>query len=535
MSTAYKVLIVDDEESVRSSLRSCLDWEKTDFQIIGEASNGTEALRLVDELSVDLVITDILMPEMDGLNFTELLKERHPSLPCIFISGFDNFEYAQRAIELRVLGFLLKPIDPHKLKSLLQSSKKILQQNESQVLERNRNQLNRVVAHHANSSHTPENFANGNYYLMLVSSVAEPCPASPVLWLESAAKELLAQQKITAQNVISFDVPRYPGIYGILFLCDNLPIHKYHHFASALSVHIKTPAHGNPFRPDCRIGVSYPFSSTKAVYPAFKQTIKNLKMSPFLNSDIYPESVLARKNAPEFKDHLASASESIRLLMQNRKFADAKWYIADLLRDENAVQFTPSSANSLIALISSQLSLLIALYEFTDLSNDVEHLQSPIYLLHFSSMAQWRDDMLRIIEHIESCFAQHNQDDLIRQIQKYLADNYASDWDLSELAALFYINSSYLSHIFKKKTGKTLSMYIEDLRIQNACTLLSNTDLPIGEIAAAVGYSDPNYFAKRFRKKVGTSPASYRKAMASQTGASNRAGILPDEAPAEGE
>lgn len=512
MSTAYKVLIVDDEESVRSSLRSCLDWEKTGFQIIGEASNGTEALRLVNELSVDLVITDILMPEMDGLDFTRLLKERHPSLPCIFISGFDNFEYAQRAIELRILGFLLKPIDPHKLKSLLQSSKKILQQNESQVLERNRNQLNRIVAHHANSGHTQDTFTNGNYYLMLVSSVADPCPVPPVLWLESAVKELLGQQKISAQNVISFDIPRYPGIYGILFHCDNLSVHKYHHFASALSQHIKTSTHNNPFHADCRIGVSYPFSSAKAVHPAFKQTIKNLKMSPFLNSDIYPESVLARKNAPEFKDYLASASESIRVLMQNRKFADVKRYIADLLCDENAVQFTPSSANSLIALISSQLSLLIALYEFTDLSNDVEHLQSPIYLLHFSNIAQWRDDMLRIIDRIELCFLQHNQDDLVIRVQKYLADNYVSDWDLSELAALFYINSSYLSHIFKKKTGKTISAYIEDLRIQNACILLRTTDISIGDIALAVGYSDPNYFAKRFRKKIRKSPVAYRKA-----------------------
>lgn len=234
-------------------------------------------------------------------------------------------------------------------------------------------------------------------------------------------------------------------------------------------------------------------------------------MIPFLHSDIYTETALARKTPAEFNDRLASSSESIRLLMQNRKFADAKKYVSLLLRNENAGFFTPSSANGLISLMSSQLSLLIALYDFSDLAQEVEALQSPVYLLNFHNIAQWREDILRIIDRIELCFSQHNQDDLVHRVQKYLANNFASDWDLTELAALFYVNSSYLSHIFKKKTGKTISAYIEDLRIHNACTLLLTTDLSISDIAAAVGYSDPNYFAKRFRKKTKMSPVTYRK------------------------
>jgi YesN/AraC family two-component response regulator len=213
----------------------------------------------------------------------------------------------------------------------------------------------------------------------------------------------------------------------------------------------------------------------------------------------------------EFKDYLASSSESIRLLMQNRKFNDTKKFINNLLNDKNAEQFTLSSANSLISLMTSQLSLLIALYDFSDLAQEVEALQSPVYLLNFHNISQWRDDILRIVDRIELCFSQHNQDDLVIRVQKYLADNYASDWDLSELAALFYVNSSYLSHIFKKKTGKTISAYIEDLRIQNACVLLRTTNISIGDIAAAVGYSDPNYFAKRFRKKIKNLPSHIEK------------------------
>lgn len=512
MNATYKVLIVDDEEAIRSSIRSCIDWERTGFSIVADASNAHDALRLVDELSIDLVITDIVMPNMDGLDFTQMLKERYPQLPCIVISGFDNFEFAQRAIELRVIGYLLKPIVASKLESLLASSKAILQQNEGMAQERNRNYLNRITAHRTHSPQDPAEPADGNYYLMLVSSLPAVCVDSPSAWLERTAKSLLKQNKITAHYVTAYDIPRYPGIYGIMLHCNNLSVQSYYHLADQLAQQINTISPDNPYKAPCHIGVAYPFPTTRSIHPAFKQALKNLRMCPFFKADIYTETALARKMSTEFKDYLASSSESIRLLMQNRKFNDTKKFINNLLNDKNAEQFTLSSANSLISLMTSQLSLLIALYDFSDLAQEVEALQSPVYLLNFHTISQWRDDILRIVDRIELCFSQHNQDDLVIRVQKYLADNYASDWDLSELAALFYVNSSYLSHIFKKKTGKTISAYIEDLRIQNACVLLRTTNISIGDIAAAVGYSDPNYFAKRFRKKIKKSPVAYRKA-----------------------
>lgn len=518
MNTIYNVLLVDDEPSVRSSIRSCIDWEQAGFAVVAEASCAREALRLVDELPVDLVITDIVMPDMDGLAFAKALKEKHPQLPCVLISGFDSFEFAQRAIELRVLGYLLKPICAEKLEALLKNCRQILRQNEGMLRERNRHHLNRVTAHRTYTAQDEEETASGNYYLILISSLPFVCRESPVEWVENAAKTILEQNKIAANSVTAYDIPRYPGIYGLMLHCENLSVQNYYRFADLLALQINADASEKPFEAPCRIGVAYPFPTSKSVHPAFKQALKNLRMSPFVKAKVYTETALARKTSADFKDHLASSSESIRLLMQNRKFADAKKYINTLLRDENAGQFTPSSANSLISLMSSQLSLLIALYDFAELSQDVEMLQSPVYLLNFHTISQWRGDLIRIIDHIELCFSRHNQDDLVHRVQKYLTDNYASDWDLSELAALFYVNSSYLSHIFKKKTGKTISAYIEDLRIQNACALLRTTDISISDVATTVGYSDPNYFAKRFRKKTGTSPASYRKSTAPQGG-----------------
>ena len=517
MDSKYRVLLVDDESAVRAGIRTCLDWEQAGYRIVGEASNAGEALRLVDALAVDLVITDISMPQADGFAFLCALKERHPNLPCIIISGFDNFEYAQRAIEFRVLGYLLKPVDPDKLAGLLHSCKNILEKTETLELERNRSHLSQILTHQSSVAPSSTNQVLGNYYLITIYTMPQFCRHAPFTYLEQTVKELISECRVAATNVVAFDAPLYSGVYGVLFHSEDLSVSAYYKLASQLGQRLRKPNPRNPFCAEVILSAGYPFSSTDAFFSAFKQTVKNLKMRPFLQADIYTEAALARKTSQEFKDTLSSANEHLRLLMQNRKFADVKKYISTILCDTNAAYFTPSSARSLISLISSQMSLLVALYDFIVLNQEVELLQSPIFLLQFRNIGELREYMLKVIDRIDYCFSQQKQDDLIHQIKKYLANNYVSDWDLSELAALFYINSSYLSHIFKKKTGMTISLYIENLRIQNACKLLQDTSMPISEIATAVGYSDPNYFTKRFRKKTGSSPGTYRKTYGSNT------------------
>ena len=281
MSAPYKVLLVDDEPSIRSSIRSCIDWEQSGFTVAAEASNAEEALRLIDEIAVDLVITDIVMPNIDGLNFTHILRERHPHLPCILISGFESFEYAQKALELRVVGYLLKPISANKLSVLLASCREILQQSDALLQERNRNFLNRITAHRTHSAQASDASIEGNYCLILISSLPSICQVSPVQWLEDTARQLLSQNRIVTHAVTAYDIPRYPGIYSVLLHCSNLSIQTYYHLARCLAEQINSNQADNPFPAPCHIGVAYPCTNARSIHPAFKQAIKNLRMTPF--------------------------------------------------------------------------------------------------------------------------------------------------------------------------------------------------------------------------------------------------------------
>ena len=116
----YKILFVDDEEEVRKSIIKLMDWNALGFEIAGEAENGREALEKVTSLEPDVVITDIQMPYMDGLQLAEALQKEYPEKKVVLFSGYDEFEYAKQAIRLGVTGYILKPNNIGELTAVLQ-------------------------------------------------------------------------------------------------------------------------------------------------------------------------------------------------------------------------------------------------------------------------------------------------------------------------------------------------------------------------------------------------------------------------------
>lgn len=122
----YSVMLVDDEEEVIQIIMKKLDWASMGFQIVGYAHNGAEALELAEECQPDVVMTDIKMPYMDGLELSRRLKERYPSIRIIIFSGFDEFEYAKEAVHLEVEEYMLKPINSDELTECLKRVKNSL-------------------------------------------------------------------------------------------------------------------------------------------------------------------------------------------------------------------------------------------------------------------------------------------------------------------------------------------------------------------------------------------------------------------------
>lgn len=119
----YRIILVDDEEEVRKSIIKKIDWSAAGFQVVGDAENGEEALERIEALEPDVVLTDIRMPYMDGLTLAERVRQRFPSTKIVIFSGYDDFEYAKRAIKLNVTEYILKPVNVEELTAILKRIK----------------------------------------------------------------------------------------------------------------------------------------------------------------------------------------------------------------------------------------------------------------------------------------------------------------------------------------------------------------------------------------------------------------------------
>ena len=132
--TTYKVLLVDDEEEVRNAIEQRINWKELGFEVIGKAQNGVKAMEIAEKLQPDVVITDIKMPYMNGLELARNLKEENPGVRILILTGFDEFEYAKEAVHLEVEEYILKPINANELSECLKRLKNVLDKEREEKL-----------------------------------------------------------------------------------------------------------------------------------------------------------------------------------------------------------------------------------------------------------------------------------------------------------------------------------------------------------------------------------------------------------------
>ena len=134
----YKVLLVDDEEEVRNAIEQRINWEELGFEVIGKAQNGVKAMEIAEKLQPDVVITDIKMPYMNGLELARNLKEENPGVRILILTGFDEFEYAKEAVHLEIEEYILKPVNANELSECLKRLKNVLDKEREEKLEKAR-------------------------------------------------------------------------------------------------------------------------------------------------------------------------------------------------------------------------------------------------------------------------------------------------------------------------------------------------------------------------------------------------------------
>ena len=525
-----KVMLVDDEPFTLQGLQVIIDWESGGFEITALCSNGKEALKYLKENHVDLVISDIRMPEMTGLELLETVKkEKISDAEFVLLTGYDDFAYTQKAIRNGCLDYILKPVEEEELISVL---RKVTNLNkESIILRKDREKMEdaylaRIIRHLIRGKFNEEDieYANkhlqlsGNMrfiYIELVHRETDEDPADSDEYdmsalqkqLFSACREVLKEYSNHFTMDISFDEDN--NNVGFLY-CENMATIRDMSEKDFLDAFIKKieVLTIKPIRMFC--GESVP--DIASLSKSFDSCRRLKSIAGFHNRKklyFYEETqtghaniVLCKNTIDDIigsivKNDTAMIEEGVEKLYDelhgkegtNRDFdLNINYLLFQLIHLASELDDTVNQ-EEIIQYISEQTS------EDAFVRGSHQHLKK--FALEYAS---YLSELRKSISH-----------GILASVETEVREKYAENISLKYLGDKYHINSSYLGQVFSKKYGMSFKNYLTNYRIREAAMQIINTDKKINKIAEDVGYKDCDYFIRKFIEIMGCTPSKYRK------------------------
>jgi len=512
----YKVLVVDDEILVRQGIKHLLHWEQDGFQIVGEASNGKEALALIEELQPQIVLTDIVMPVMDGEELTRIIKTSWPEIEVIVLSSFSEFDYVRSSFQSGVSDYILKPhLETGMLLDALRKTvTRIPSRAGMERFEDHMIPIDTVLAKilsgydaEVDSQLIAAQFTHPAFYLLGTQQDAsregESTPAHPVL---ESLQALLPSMKVVA--LAGHSIPGYPKMSMHL-----LNVNEEDRRALPAKLTILHPSSMQETG-EVKWVLSSDFESLSQLRDIYQNQLLQLlacrfflPMDAVLMTSELPEPCAVVKAFP-----LNPFMEQLRRLQLEEAFQDLRTYIGALERGYTADVF---EFKSFIGnLIFNTIHLL------GRLNYDVKSLDDAKYA-YFKAIDE-ASHVLEVVEllekfqmQLEQCVyadkASQTTNPSMRLLLDYIDEHYAEPISLTEMAKHFHFNPSYLSTFFAAHHHEGFKEHLNRVRIDKAADLLRYSDAPISDIGSMVGYGDHSYFCKVFKRNTGLSPSQYRR------------------------
>jgi len=520
---SYKVFFVEDEVITREGIRDNVDWQASGFEYCGDAADGEIALPLLRTAQPDVLITDIKMPFMDGLQLSKIVRERMPWVKIVILSGHDEFEYAQEAINLGVTDYLLKPVTVLQLQNVLQKLTVQLDQErreqaklkklQEQVEENQAILCERLLFKLVVGAISPaEAIEKGEmlgldliarYYLavilkielgdrseqynhdeyqrvqQVITGLMEKNPdifvlkrdwSDLILIMKGSTSEYLEEERDLLLDEIRREITktRYQLTVG-LGTSKNQIADISQSFVEAL-VNIQNPVGENKSGLNRAVERAELLKVNKSVVENYLRSGAKNEFDEFFNTYLQPLGEIALKSS----------------LIRNYVFVDIVMATAKLVNDLGGdVDKIMPELNSIEVIMSNIKS--------------IDELREQVYKILASALA-YRDSQPN---------GQYKS--LIRQAIEYLEQHYTDpELSLNEMASQVNLSASHFSVVFSQEAGQTFKEYLTQLRINKAKELLRMTSLRSADIAYQVGYNDPHYFSSVFKKNTGFSPLEFR-------------------------
>jgi len=530
----YNLLVVDDEEIAIRGIVQGIDWETLPLANVYTAYDAEEAQALLKEHTIHIVLSDIDMPNQSGIELLEWMNENSPHSVTIFLTGHADFKYAQQAIQLDSFNYLLKPVDHSVLKTTVEEAIKKVQENEeidriklsyNQYYEQWNKQrpllIERFwqdVLHYRHSvSQVHMNEAMLTYGLPLqADSKVVVILISIEQWREewsardevimtygikNAAEELLISKGgsdghlIQDSNGIMYAVLYEPSesVYdGLQQLCQRFIEQCHGLLHCQLSCYIGTPVAAMRIRDAVKALLELERCNVSQTCTVIREESHKLKLDGGMGQPIH------------FDDWL--------LLLESGKQLQLSQRIDECFEgmQQGRVDYTDLSSfyfgfmNMLFQWLNKKgISI-------TDVYGDREWVVSEAVLKSLPRMRGWTQ---QICQQAASYAVSNGKDvsQVVHKVQRYMLEHLGDEFSRERVAEQVYLNPAYLSRLFRRETGLSLTDYIVKQRIAKAREDLEKTNLKISDIAIEVGYANFSHFSKLFKRSTGLTPQEYRK------------------------
>lgn len=534
----YKLILADDEAEIRQGLKEVVPFEEIGFTVVGEAANGVEALQLCEALEPDLLVTDIRMPLLDGLTLCRRVREALPTVQFIILSGYDEFEYARQAIEVKTMRYLLKPISAAEFSAVLRRAKKVLDEEFSK-----RRDITRLKEHFRESlpllrgmllgslltgdvgaeravelaRKYGDELEAGGYAVALARPGEDEDAAGigdPEL-RQFAVRNILCEvmEEKSSGGGYRLQIFMHNGMLAVLFLLPAAEDALLTRCAGHLDEARRTVQHYLGVRLSVGVsavcdGLGRVSAAARQARTALDQCVLSGEAQVLRITDIQPDS----------GNRLAADEPLMRKLANGIKAGDApqaESALAGLMEQCRSGRPNPRDWQAYLMEVFMCLMRVVSELALArePLDDALDRLTQTV-LRGCPSVDDAHDALLDFVTALMDA-AEHQRTTTSRllagEAEQYLRQNYGqADMTLEKLCMHLHISPSYFSMVFKKETKRTFHQYLTELRMDRALTLLSSTELQTAQIAERVGLPDPSYFSYCFKKHFGYPPSRAR-------------------------
>lgn len=536
----YKLMIVDDEYATRHGLKVCIDWASYGIEVVGEAENGKRGLELVEQLRPDIVLSDVRMPYMDGIEMSKLLKQQHPEIKIVFISGYDDIEYLKSAMKVDAVDYILKPVNLVELQAVIEKIMAISKREADQkdILYRMNAKLNesipllrekffiQLVRDRAGDRASLEKRVHflelqlpyQAPYCTLIISIDNPREVFETVTeketelisfsIQNICQEIIdlrlygyAFEHQRGEYVLIVHLPESEGEEAIFPIVDEIKsslLSFLHRF-----VHISLT-----------IGVGKTVERLDEVAESYEMAAGAIEQKLFLGKNqVITFDVLGAQKGMDFR-HM---NEKVRAIVSLLKTGDAEQVGLQL---DNLFQVLSSSRSISqkdgqrlclqLLLVTSQFLSEFGMQTAALTEEETEVWEELTKVETLEDMHQRLKKYLTSICESVECRTYKKTHDVIHDIFRIVQERYADNLTIADIASQVYLAKTYICLLFKQETGETINEYITRVRMEKSKQLLTSTDQKLAEICTAIGYTEPSYFSKQFRKYTGMNPSEYR-------------------------